>query len=84
MGTKYTFFLISSVEIFLRFADIASFDASAIRSGLSLRRCAFAAIHTGVSVIPFASFESVFPVQGQIIRHSSGVLGPSGSASFIV
>ncbi len=33
-------------------------------------RCAFAAISTGVSVIPFASFAAVFPVQGRMARIS--------------
>lgn len=43
-----------------------------MRSGRDCRICAFAAIVTGVSVIPDASFASVFPVQGQIISASSG------------
>ena len=51
-----------------KFCDAASFDARAIRSGRSQRRCAFAAIVTAVSVIPCAIFESVLPVQGEIIR----------------
>ena len=67
--------------MFPRFADIASFDASAMISGLSLLKCAFAAIVTAVSVIPFAILARVFPVQGQIISASSGILGPKGSAS---
>ena len=70
--------------MFFRLADIASFEARAMRRGRDCRICAFAAIVTGVSVIPDASFASVFPVQGQIISASSGVFGPSGSASAIV
>ena len=52
--------------------------------GRSLRKCAFAAMETLVSVIPFAIFDKVLPVQGQMIRASSGVFGPNGSASVMV
>ena len=38
-----------------------------IINGLLFRKWAFAAIQTGVSVIPLAILESVFPVQGAII-----------------
>ncbi len=44
----------------------------------------FAAINTGESVIPFANFAAVFPVQGAIIIISAIPLGPNGSASSIV
>ena len=84
IGTKYTPFRLSNVPIFFRFADIASLEASAITSGRSVLICAFAAMHTGVSVIPLASFANVFPVQGQRISISKGFLGPKGSASVIV
>ncbi len=41
----------------------------------------FAAIKTAVSVIPFASFAAVFPVQGAITRASNSFFfGPTGSA----
>ena len=45
---------------------------------------AFAAIVTEVSVIPFASFPRVFPVQGSIKRTSKSAFGPMGSAPFMV
>ena len=67
-----------------RFCDIASFDARAISIGRSHRRCAFAAMVTAVSVIPFAIFARVLPVQGAIIRYSRGFFGPSGSAAVTV
>ena len=70
--------------MFSRLALIASLEARAIKIGREVRICAFAAMHTTVSVIPFAIFASVFPVQGAIISASSGRLGPSGSASAIV
>ena len=72
------------MPIFIKLADIASFDASVIRSGLSVRRCAFAAIVNAESVMPRDSFERLLPVQGEIISASSGRLGPRGSASAIV
>ena len=50
-------------------------------NGRLLRKCAFAAIVTAVSVMPFAILASVFPVHGLITRASSSILGPSGSAS---
>ena len=55
-----------------------------IRRGLLLRRCAFAAINTGVSVIPLASFAMVLPVHGKSTRISNRLPGPIGSASEIV
>ena len=70
--------------MFPRFCDIESFDARAIRRGLSHLRCALAAIVTDVSVIPFAIFAMVFPVQGAIISSDKGDAAPSGSASSIV
>ena len=67
-----------------RLADSESLDAKAIRRGLSQRKCAFAAIVTGVSVIPLAILANVFPVQGAITKASNGCAGPNGSASTMV
>ena len=72
IGTKYTDFRVSIVPIFFRLADMASLDASAIISGRSVRRCAFAAIHTAESVIPTANLARVFPVHGAMISRSNG------------
>jgi len=44
-----------------------------------LRKLDFAAIVTGVSLIPLASFPNVLPVQGAINSKSSRFLGPIGS-----
>src|SRR5699024_4404163 len=55
--------------------------ATATTTGLSLRRCALAAMVTAVSVMPQASFPMVFPVQGAITSTSSSFFGPMGSAS---
>ena len=52
-------------------------------SGFSLRRWAFAAMSTGVSVMPQASFARVLPVQGAMRRISRKPFGPMGSASSI-
>ena len=60
--------------IFCKLALNASFEQSAITSGRSARRCAFAVIVTAVSVIPLATFASVFPVHGAIISASSAIL----------
>ena len=84
MGTKKIFLRISKAAILERFADIASLEASAIRMGRVVLACALAAMHTAVSVIPAASFASVLPVHGEIIRISRGEAGPSGSASLIL
>src|SRR5699024_572399 len=56
-------------------------EATATTTGLSLRRCALAAMVTAVSVMPQASFPMVFPVQGAITSTSSSFFGPMGSAS---
>lgn len=50
-------------------------------SGFEFLRCAFAAMVTAVSVMPWLSFAMVFPVQGAIMSASIGFAGPSGSAS---
>ena len=55
-----------------------------ITKGLLFLRCALAAIKTGVSLIPFASFDSVLPVQGAITSISSIDFGPIGSAAGMV
>ena len=49
--------------------------------GQTLGESAFAAINTGVSVIPAASLAIVFPVQGAITMTSKYPFGPMGSAS---
>ncbi len=54
-----------------------------ITSGRLLRRWDFAAISTGVSEMPFASLERVFPVQGAMTKISTSPLGPMGSAAGI-
>ena len=84
IGTKKTFFRLSSRAIFSKFADIASLDANVISSGLFCRRCALALMHTAVSVIPWESFARVFPVQGAMISASKGEVGPNRSATGIV
>ena len=48
--------------------------------GRSLRKWAFAAIKTGLSVIPLANLAMVFPVHGNMSNASSNFLGPMGSA----
>ena len=63
-GTRYIFFVLRSVPIFLAFAPSASFEDTDSTTGLSVRKVALTAIVTGVSVIPCAIFASVFPVQG--------------------
>ena len=68
--------------MFSPLAPSPSFVETAITSGRSLRRCAFAAKVTGVSVMPFASLPSVLPVHGAIISASKSFWGPIGSASF--
>ena len=70
--------------MFLKFIPMASLVDKEITRGFSLRRWAFAAISTGVSVMPFASFARVFPVQGAIRRISRYPLGPMGSAASMV
>ena len=60
-----------------------SLEAAAITSGRLLRRCAFAAMVTGVSVMPHASFARVLPVAGAMMSASKGYFGPSGSAPTI-
>ena len=48
-------------------------------TGSLARRQDLAAMVTAVSVIPQASLERVFPVQGQITKASTSLLGPHGS-----
>lgn len=70
--------------MFFRFMPRASLVDKDSTSGRLLRKWDFAAIRTGVSEIPFASFDKVFPVQGAMTRISISPLGPMGSASGIV
>ena len=70
--------------MFFMFMPRASLVETEISSGLLFLKCAFAAIKTGVSVIPLASFAIVFPVQGNSTRMSSRLCGPIGSASEMV
>ena len=70
--------------MFFRFMPRASLVERESTSGLLLRRWDFAAISTGVSEMPFASLDKVFPVQGAITRISINPLGPIGSAPGIV
>ena len=67
--------------IFLKFMPSASLVEIEITSGRLFRKCAFAAINTGVSTMPASNFASVFPVQGAITITSRRALGPIGSAS---
>ena len=83
-GIKKIFFALIKSPIFFIFKPRASFVETDNKSGLSFLRWAFAAIKTGVSVIPFASFASVFPVHGKMTSRSSRLLGPIGSASLMV
>ena len=83
-GTKYTFLALYSIPRFLKFIPILSLLEMEMTSGFSLRRCAFAAISTGVSVIPFTNFAIVLPVHGAMTSASKGAFGPIGSASWIV
>ena len=77
------FFMLNSRPMFLRLMPRASLVDTDITSGLPFRRCAFAAIRTGVSVIPLASLARVLPVQGAMRRISRYPFGPMGSASSI-
>ena len=63
--------------------ESASFVENAMTSGFEFLRCAFAAMVTAVSVIPWFIFAMVFPVQGAIMSASIGFAGPRGSASAI-
>ena len=69
--------------MFAALAESPSFVASASTTGLPFRRCPFAAIVTGPSVMPLASFASVLPVQGAMTSASIAPCGPRGSASTI-
>ena len=63
--------------------ESASFVENAMTSGFEFLRCAFAAMVTAVSVMPWFIFAMVFPVQGAIMSASIGFAGPRGSASAI-
>lgn len=60
-GIKYIFFLFINLPIFSKLAESPSFVAIPITKGISLLKCDFAEVSTGVSEIPFAIFPSVFP-----------------------
>lgn len=64
-----------SIPRFLKFIPILSLLEMEMTSGFSLRRCAFAAISTGVSVIPFTNFAIVLPVHGAMTSASKGAFG---------
>ena len=70
--------------MFLALPLNASLVEMAIIKGFSFLKWDFAAMVTGVSVIPFASFAIVFPVAGAIIIISVIFFGPMGSAPCIV
>ena len=78
------FFVFNNMPIFFRFIPSASLVDKKITKGLLFLRWDFAAISTGVSDIPFASFDKVLPVHGDINKISTKDLGPMGSASGIV
>ena len=80
MEQSRCFLLLHKSPIFFKFMPSPSFVEMEITSGLLLRICAFAAINTGVSVIPFASLAAVFPVHGMIASTSRNPFGPIGSA----
>ena len=63
--------------MFIPSASFVEIDKS---RGLSFLKCAFAAINTGVSVIPLANLAMVLPVQGMITKISRRLFGPIGSA----
>ena len=70
--------------IVLKFMPSASFVEIAITSAFPFRICAFAAISTGVSMIPVHNLAAVFPVHGAITMISKKLFGPIGSACWIV
>ena len=84
MEQNNNFFLFSNFPIFSAEPDNALFVDIAITTGRLFLKWDFTAIHTGVSIISFASFAIVFPEQGATIKISNIFLGPIGSASCIV
>lgn len=60
-GIKYIFFLLISFPMFSKLVDSPSLVAIPITNGFSFLKFDFAAVSTGVSTIPFASFPIVFP-----------------------
>lgn len=81
---KINVFGIKKYTYIFQIHSSASLVDKEMTSGLLFRRCDFAAINTGVSEIPFASFDRVFPVHGAMTRISSMDFGPIGSASGMV
>lgn len=63
-GTKNTWRALSNAPMLRAFAPRASFDDTLSTTGRLLRKVAFTAIVTGVSVMPCAILASVLPVQG--------------------
>ena len=83
-GTKNIFLTFNREPIFLKFIPRASFEDIEMTRGLPVLMCPFAAIRTGVSVMPLFSFARVLPVHGAMIRISNILLGPNFYASLIV
>ena len=73
-GHKIDVFMCISAPIFLKFTPRASLVDTEMTSGRPFRMWAFAAISTGVSVIPAASFARELPVQGAMIMISKKFL----------
>ena len=84
IGTKYIFFVLSNFPILTAEAPKPSLVAMDKSTGRCILRWLFTAMVTGVSVIPFAIFPKVLPVQGATTSTSQIFLGPMGSASSIV
>lgn len=59
---------------------MASLVAQHSTTGMPMRKADFTAMVTGVSVMPAAILERVFPVQGATASKSTRPLGPMGSA----
>ena len=78
------FLVFKRMPIFFRFMPRASLVDKESTRGRLLRRWDLAAISTGVSEMPFASLDNVFPVQGAMTRISISPLGPMGSAPGMV
>ena len=60
-GTKKNSYLFNNLPIFSALPDKASLVEIPKTTGFWFLRCAFTAISTGVSLMPFASLASVFP-----------------------
>ena len=62
-------------------ADSPSLVEMAMSTGRPFLKWLFAAMVTGVSAIPCASFANVLPVQGAMTKTSNNLFGPMGSTS---